>query len=194
MLDHESLISFQELFQRVETWCRDRGLWGSAVRVLDWVPVERRYDLLRDVDLMVATHRPSLETRLSLRTRFLDALAAGCPVIATEGGGMSRLLAESGAGRVVPAGDAVAVTQALRETLADSGASLQGGARDLVHRFSWQRVLEPLVAFCQNPRRDPWKDEFAFKPDTMAPADDTGFRLRRKLRGALTSLRGGGSA
>lgn len=181
----------QELFQRVETWCRDRGLWGSAVRVLDWVPVERRYDLLRDVDLMIATHRPSLETRLSLRTRFLDALAAGCPVIATEGGGMSRLLAESGAGRVVPAGDAGAVAQALRDTLADGGASLRGGARKLVRRFSWQRVLEPLTAFCKDPKRDPWKDEFAFKPDTVAPTDDTGFRLRRKLRGALTSLRGG---
>lgn len=192
----------QELFGQVERWCRERGLWRepesgdetgggpASVRVLDWVPVERRFDLLRDVDLMVATHRPSLETRLSLRTRFLDALAAGCPVIATEGGGMSRLLARHEAGRVVPAGDASAVAEALRATLEDDGASLRRGALELVDAFSWRRVLEPLAAFCRQPSQDPWKEDFAFRPDTRAPADDAGFRLRRKLRGALATLRG----
>ncbi len=82
----------QRLFAAVEARCRSLGWWGSRVQVHDWVPAERRYDLLRDVDLLVAPHRPSLETRLSLRTRFLDALAAGCPVVTSEGGAMSRLL------------------------------------------------------------------------------------------------------
>ncbi len=57
----------------VEADCRRRGWWGSRVRLLDWVPAARRWDLLRDVDVLAAPHRPSLETRLSLRTRFLDA-------------------------------------------------------------------------------------------------------------------------
>jgi hypothetical protein len=63
----------QRLLAEVEKECRRRGWWGSRVRLLDWVPAARRYDLLRDVDLLAAPHRPSLETRLSLRTRFLDA-------------------------------------------------------------------------------------------------------------------------
>ncbi|MDA8020003.1 MAG: glycosyltransferase family 4 protein [Thermoanaerobaculia bacterium] len=189
----------QELFERAERWCRARGLWheGDApaegpaqVRVLDWVPVERRFDLLRDVDLMVATHRPTLESRLSLRTRFLDALAAGCPVIATEGGGMSRLLAETGAGLVVPPGDAPAVAGALHDVLNGSDSALRRGALELVARFSWRHVLEPLATFCRRPVQDRWKEDFAFRPDTLAPTDDTGFRLRRRLRGALATLRG----
>ena len=84
----------QRLLAEVEARCRQLGWWGSRVQVLDWVPAERRYDLLRDVDLLVAPHRPSLETRLSLRTRFLDALAAGCPVVTSEGGTIARLLRE----------------------------------------------------------------------------------------------------
>jgi glycosyltransferase involved in cell wall biosynthesis len=108
----------QRLLADVEAWCRRRGWWGSRVRALDWVPAERRFDLLRDVDLLVAPHRPSLETRLSLRTRFLDALAAGCPVVTTEGGVMSRLLREHGAGWVVPPGDAPALARAIVEALA----------------------------------------------------------------------------
>src|SRR4029453_7245132 len=91
--------------------CRSLGWWGSRVQALDWVPAERRYDLLRDVDLLAAPHRPSLETRFSLRTRFLDALAAGCPVVTSEGGAMSRLLAEHRAGWVVPPGDSPALAR-----------------------------------------------------------------------------------
>ncbi len=111
----------QRLFGEVEAWCRRRGWWGTRVRAIEWVPVERRYDLLRDVDLLVAPHRPSLETRLSLRTRFLDALAAGCPVVTTDGGTMSRLLREHGAGWVVPPGSAPALARAIAEALAAAG-------------------------------------------------------------------------
>ena len=71
------------------------------VQTLDWVPAERRYDLLR-MGLLVAPHTPRLETRLSLRTRFLDALASGCPVSPRGPATMSRLLKEHQAGWVVP--------------------------------------------------------------------------------------------
>ncbi|MEM1179736.1 MAG: glycosyltransferase family 4 protein [Acidobacteriota bacterium] len=176
----------QELFAEVEAWCRDRGLWDSRVRALDWVPSARRYDLLRDVDLMIATHRLSLETRLSLRTRFLDALAAGCPVITSEGGAMSRLLVEEDAGWVVPEGDSDAVGLALREALG-GGSPKAAGVERLVQRFAWDRVLEPLVTFCHEPSIDPDKDAFAADLGTHAPPDPWLFRLRRRLRRVVST-------
>lgn len=174
----------QRLFAEVETWCRERGLWGERVRVLDWIPAERRYDLLRQVDLMVSTHRPTLETRLSLRTRFLDALAADCPVVTTTGGAMSRLLEQHGAGWVVPPGDAQALGAAFRQILDDSDArqQRQRAGRQLLDGFRWPRVLEPLLRFCQHPRRDSTKDDFAFRPATTTPSDSFFFRLRRWWR------------
>jgi glycosyltransferase involved in cell wall biosynthesis len=175
----------QRLLAEVEARCRKLGWWESRVEVLDWVPAERRYDLLRDVDLLVAPHRPSLETRLSLRTRFLDALAAGCPVITSAGGTMSRLLREHGAGWVVPPGDAEALARALREVLTADEPALRArqlGARELLRAFSWDRVLEPLVRFCRDPRRDDTKERFAHRPATVAPPDPLPFRLKRRLR------------
>lgn len=171
----------QRLFAEVEARCRSLGWWESRVQVLDWVPAERRYDLLRDVDLLVAPHRPSLETRLSLRTRFLDALAAGCPVVTSEGGAMSRLLAEHRAGWVAPPGDAPALARALAEALGDP-SSRRSGARELAERFRWERVLEPLVRFCRRPWTDATKERFSRRPATVAPPDSLSFRLRRKLR------------
>jgi glycosyltransferase involved in cell wall biosynthesis len=179
----------QRLFAEVESRCRRLGWWGERVRALDWVPVERRYDLLRDVDVLVAPHRPSLETRLSLRTRFLDALAAGCPVVTTEGGAMSRLLREHGAGWVVPPGDAGALARALREALDASpgapGPDWRQGAAALLAAFRWERALAPLLRFCREPRRDATKERFVHSLATASPPDGIAFRLRRRLRRLL---------
>ncbi len=173
----------QDLLRQVESWCASHRLGEDRVRFLDWIPSERRYDLLREVDLMVATHRPSLETRLSLRTRFLDALVVGCPVITTEGGAMSRMLVEEDAGWVVPPADGPAVARAMADILAE-GADVAGRVargRRLVGAFAWDRVLEPLVRFCSQPQLDGSKEEFAFRPPTVAPPDKFLFRLGRWL-------------
>jgi len=184
----------QRLLREVEGRCRERGWWQERVRLIDWVPAERRWDLLRDVDALVAPHRPSLETRLSMRTRFLEALAAGCPVITSEGGTVARLLREHDAGWVAPPADPEALADALQEVLTgspDDRAARARGAARLAARFSWDRVLEPLVAFCRAPRPDPTKEQFAFQPPTVAPPDGLGFRLRRRIRQTLgRTLRG----
>jgi glycosyltransferase involved in cell wall biosynthesis len=177
----------QALLAETERHCRARGWWGERVVALDWFPAERRFDLLRDVDVLCAPHRPSLETRLSLRTRFLDAFAVGCPVVATAGGTVARLVAERGAGWVVPPADAEALAAALRQALGDDTARQREAGLALARELGWERVLAPLVAFARAPWRDETRDRFAFRPATVAPPDPLGFRLRRRLRRALAS-------
>jgi len=179
----------QALLAQVEERCRARGWWGERVRALDWVPAERRFDLLRDVDVLCSPHRPSLETRLSLRTRFLDALAAGCPVVLTEGGAVPRLVRQHAAGWVVPPTDAVALADALAGALGDEGERerRRAAGRELAAGFAWERAIAPLVRFCERPWRDETRERFAFRPPTVAPRDALGFRVRRRLKRALAS-------
>lgn len=177
----------QRLFAEVETHARTRGWWQDRVEPIDWVPAERRYDLLRECDLMVATHRPSLETDLALRTRFLDALTVGCPVVTSAGGTISRQLAAHRAGWVVPAGDAEALAGALREAL---GGGLEverrrDAGRRLAESYRWERAIAPLVKFLEAPRRDSSKGRFAARWEIDVPPDSLAFRARRWLRRRL---------
>jgi GT2 family glycosyltransferase/glycosyltransferase involved in cell wall biosynthesis len=173
----------QHVWDEVEAWCRARGFWDERVRPLDWVAEDRRYDLLRDVDVLVALHQPGLETSLSLRTRFLEAFATGCPVIVTDGGVIAGLLREHPAGVTVPPGDTDAVARALREVLEGAPpAERAPAARALAARFDWERVLAPLVAFCRAPLRDATKDEFAVR---LTPAPAAPARVEAPARRAL---------
>lgn len=177
----------QRRFAELERAARVRGLWGERIVAIDWVPAERRYDLLAEVDLLAAPHRPSLESELAFRTRFLDALAAGCPAVATEGGALSRLLAERRAGWVVPPGDAARLADAIRAVLAGGDevrATVERG-RELAREHSWREALAPLIEFLRRPRRDASKGDFGFRPPTHAPEDAPELRARRWLRRTL---------
>ena len=46
----------------------------------------------------------------------------------------------------------------------------------------WLRFFSPLVRFCSRPEVDSTKEEYAFRPPTLAPPDRLSFRLRRWLR------------
>ncbi len=177
----------QRRFEELERGARARGLWGERIVALDWVPAERRYDLLADVDLLAAPHRPSLESELAFRTRFLDALAAGCPAVATEGGSLARLLKERRAGWTVPAGDPVALAGAMTAVFAGGDEVQETIARGrlLARELTWSEALVPLIDFLRRPRRDATKSAFAFRPPTRVPADAPELRARRWLRRAL---------
>jgi glycosyltransferase involved in cell wall biosynthesis len=188
----------QRLLGAVEEWCRQRGWLGRRVQIIDWVAADRRFDLLRDVDALVVTHLPNLEARLSLRTRILEALACGCPVVASEGGTMSDLLWRYGAGWTVAPGNVRALADVLDVVVGQNGAArgTSDGARELLQHHAWPRVLEPLVRFCREPKADPTKDEFAFRPHASAPRDSIAVRIRRRwqrTRARAAAGRGTGS-
>jgi glycosyltransferase involved in cell wall biosynthesis len=120
-----------------------------------WVPYAERADYLLDADLGVSTHFHHIETAFSFRTRILDYLWAGLPIVATAGDTFGTLIEEHRLGRVVPAEDVDALRSALEAMLYDDAAVAEARAnvRQFAAGFHWSQVLAPLVAFCRSPRR-----------------------------------------
>ena len=60
-----------------------------------WVPYDTRQNFLLDADVGVSTHFDHVEAEFSYRTRVLDYLWAGLPVVMTRGPTVLRLRAEA---------------------------------------------------------------------------------------------------
>lgn len=178
----------QRQFDRLEKASRQRGWWGDRVVAIDRVAAERRRELFAESDLLVAPHQASLESELSFRTRFLDALAADCPVVATRGGALSRMVESRAAGWVVPERDPAALAAAIDEALAGGPAveARRRNGRALAAEFSWSRSLAPLVEFLQRPTLDPTRSELVALPETAAPLESGARRLWRRARRRLS--------
>ncbi len=162
------------------------GLVPSRVSFIDqWVPYLDRGAWLCDADVGISLHHAHAETELSFRTRVLDYLWAGLPVVCTHGDVLAELVQQRGLGIVVPPDDPAAVAAALR-TLASEPASESAARRvriaDVAAEMTWERVAAPLVQFCAAPMQ---------APDRRVVVDGEE-RLVERLRRALRIARGRG--
>jgi glycosyltransferase involved in cell wall biosynthesis len=138
--------------------CAERlGVLDRTVFFNDgWVPYDERVGYLLEADVGVSTHFRHVETAYAFRTRMLDYIWAGLPVLCTEGDALADLVASRDLGEVVPPEDPDAVAAAI-ERLCDRERRESCAARlaSLADAFRWDRVAEPLVRFCRSPRHAP---------------------------------------
>jgi glycosyltransferase involved in cell wall biosynthesis len=167
----------------------DRHVFFNA----GWVEYDSRQNWLLDADIGVSTHLAHAETAFAFRTRLLDYLWAGLPIVATAGDAFADLIAEEGLGRVVEPGDVEGLEQALYELLSDPQliATCREHLERVRRRFEWPTTLQPLLRFCRQP---------AQAVDRLAMATGAGEegvldRLARRSRAAAALYaQGGGQA
>lgn len=119
-----------------------------------WVPYEQRHNVLLDAEVGVSGHRPHIETLLAYRTRILDYIWAGLPVLTTAGDALGDLVAAEGLGAVVPPSDPAAVASALRGLLLDPdrAAEVRRNVAAAAPAMRWSVALRPLLDHCAAPR------------------------------------------
>jgi hypothetical protein len=118
---------------------------------IPWFNYEKRFEYLKDVDIAICLHKPTIEMELSLRTRVLDYMNVGIATIATEGGEASHILKKADAGILIPYKDAdslykaiinLITSEALRRKLGDNGKNW------IQNNMRWEQTLKPLIDFC----------------------------------------------
>jgi GT2 family glycosyltransferase/glycosyltransferase involved in cell wall biosynthesis len=119
-----------------------------------WVPYDARQNWLLDADCGVTSHYEHVETTFAFRTRVLDYLWAGLPIVTTDGDSFADLVDRERLGVVVPAEDPDALAAALERVLYDEEFAQACRERIAVvrDRYTWENALTPLVEFCRNPR------------------------------------------
>jgi glycosyltransferase involved in cell wall biosynthesis len=120
----------------------------------DWVPYAERQDYLLEADVGVTLHVDHAETHLSFRTRLLDYIWAGLPILTTRGDVMADLVERQGLGQVVASLNVGEVKEALLNLLDASPARLEAykaSAQKVAADLTWDQVMAPLVRFCEAP-------------------------------------------
>jgi glycosyltransferase involved in cell wall biosynthesis len=163
-----------------------------------WVPYEERGAMLLEADLGVSLHLEDVETRFSFRTRVLDYLWAGLPILTTEGDSMADLVAAEDLGAVVPYGDAAAVAQAIEALASDHGRRKACASRSasVARRFQWLAAAAPLAGYCRAPQvardRLALREEGPVEPTTGD--EQTGREAARLIGRSWQTLRSDGVA
>ena len=126
-----------------------------------WVSYEERQNYLLEADIGISTHLEHIETDFSFRTRLLDYIWAGLPIVTTQGDSMSELVEQNILGKTVPPEDVERLSTALMELIEDPKllSKMSENLRQIASRFSWDKVTEPLDRFCDDPKIAPDKEE-----------------------------------
>ncbi|TMA80140.1 MAG: glycosyltransferase [Deltaproteobacteria bacterium] len=170
-------IGTMEMAERARGAARELGLEGRSVFFVDWVPYDERQNYLLEADVGVSLHQPGVEAQFAYRTRVLDYLWAGLPMVLSRGDDLAGLVERHELGTLVPEGDIDAVTAALLaliDTPADSARAERFGR--VRTELAWSRVVDPLRRFCLAPRFAPDKREGGW----FAPGTTGGEVLRKE--------------
>jgi glycosyltransferase involved in cell wall biosynthesis len=161
------------------------GLYDTFVFFNDWVPYIERQNYLLEADIGVSLHLDSAETRFSFRTRLLDYLWAGLPIVATEGGMLGEELARLGVAELVPPQDERAVADRILDLLGKPQLCKRYSARaqQVAMRYHWDSIIKPLVKFCASPRFSADRDHLGQQP--AFPRQHSLLRLWHRSRQAL---------
>lgn len=133
------------------------GLLDQAIFFGDWVPYADWPGVLLESDVALSLHYDTLETRLAFRSRVLDYIWAGLPVVATQGDATSEMIAAYGIGIVVEYEDVDGVADALLRLLEMPRQAFNNQFEKARQALTWKQAAQPLVEFCRRPHRAPDK-------------------------------------
>ncbi len=169
-----------QMASQAQSLARELGLLGRSVFFHDtWVPFAERGNYLLEADLAVCTAPQGLENAFAFRTRLVDALWAGVPIVCTREGFFADYVTQQAIGLTVASGDVPGLAQALVTALRpDRQACFRANIAACRDDLHWERCVQPLRDFCQRvahgeyqrpaePSWRPWIQYLRYKMPTV---------------------------
>jgi GT2 family glycosyltransferase len=118
-----------------------------------WVEYDERQNYLLESDAGIITHPEHIETRFAFRTRILDYLWAGLPIISTKGDSLSEIVEQRNLGITVKDGDVDELVKAIIEITDNKELYriYKQNINSIAKTYSWEKVCTPIIKFCKDP-------------------------------------------
>jgi hypothetical protein len=168
------VVTGMSMPQRAIQLSQELGLYQKSAFFGDWTPYEQRGNYLAEADLAVVSHPGHIETRFSFRTRVLDCIWAGLPIVTTQGDAMADWVEQEHLGLTVPPQDVDALAQAIETMMLRPGgrAGYANAFEKLQIALQWPHVVRPLVDFCISPAKAPDSGLYRTEAERVEQAKD----------------------
>lgn len=148
---------------------KNLNLYDQFIFFNDWVPYQERENYLLEADIGISTHIHNIETEFSFRTRILDYIWTGLPILATRGDLLGNWIENHQLGLLANPEDVQDLKQAILRMVQDAALRERCKAKlaQMAPQLTWEKILKPLELFCENPRKAPdtaGRDHLPFSP------------------------------
>ena len=127
---------------------RELGVLGSTVIFHDvWVPYAERAAWLTQANCALSCAREHLETRFAFRTRLLDCLWAGLPIVCTSGDDLAARVDRDDLGAVAGPGDVGGLADAIERVLDRGRTAYTERLAAAAAEYTWSQVARVLVSW-----------------------------------------------
>ncbi|MBI5700907.1 glycosyltransferase family 4 protein [Candidatus Saganbacteria bacterium] len=131
---------------------KELGLFNKQIFFInELTPYSERANWLLESDIGIVSHQNNIETRYAWRTRALDYIWAGLPIITTDGDPISQLVKDNHLGKVVPANALQAYASAILSLLDNSEDynKIKQNIKDFGPDLYWGNIIDSINKFCK---------------------------------------------
>ncbi len=150
-------VPAMRMVERAEKLAHSLGLLNTHIFFGDWISRDVWPNYLQRAAVGLSLHPDSYETHLAFRSRVLEYIWAGLPMVITGGDETALLVQRYGLGRVVAAQDVEDVTEAIVQILTEPKERYAAAFARAQADLTWENAAKPLIAFCRAPRIAPDK-------------------------------------
>jgi len=159
------------------------GLLDRHVFFGEWVSYEEWPNYLVEADVGLSLHFDTVEARLAFRSRVLDYIWAGLPMVVTRGDATSGVVERYDLGAVMDYEDVEGVAEAILRLLVAPEETFREGFEQARRDLTWEKAARPLIEFCRHPRRAPDRKamlDWLEIPDESINAEEIERRIRER--------------
>lgn len=128
---------------------KELNLLNESVYFLDgWVSYKDRIDYLLESDIAIYSHKPSIETEFSHRTRVLDHFFASLPTVGTRGDYLGDVIEKEDLGVMADPLNAASIAHAIEECSKPQNIQrIKANINKFRGSLDWEQTLLPLKEY-----------------------------------------------
>jgi len=151
-------IPLMETVRQCIDKARKLRLFGNSIIFSEWTPFSERIVILGQADLGLSLHKRHIETRYAFRTRIMDYIWAGIPMVISGGDNLALELAIPGVRIFEPGADVDEISAGVissLETYSDKSRreKISDDYEMIRAKYRWSELLKPLLTSIQNPKK-----------------------------------------